>query len=123
MWAVRASRSALVARLPLLAGLCRLDLLLAETFVLPAFAFALPGLPVVLLAALVPLDVGVFFLPVVECLAAGFWSSDDWHTADNETVRQASTAARHSSAGETRGCWRKVALIISLYLYLSLLDA
>lgn len=74
--AVRAIRSALVARLPLLAGLCRLDvLLLADVFVArdfdidapvfdaPVFAFALLDPP-----ALLPDG----FLPVVECLAAGF---------------------------------------------------
>jgi hypothetical protein len=63
--AVRAIRSALVARLPLLAGLCLPDvLLLADVFVAPGdLAFALLAPP-----ALLP---DVFFLLVIECLAAG----------------------------------------------------
>ena len=49
----------------------RSDLLLAEAFAPPGFAFALLGWPVLLLVALVPLDVDVF-LPEVEGFAAGF---------------------------------------------------
>jgi len=61
---VRAISSALVARLPLLAGLCLPDvLLLADVFVARDLAFALLAPP-----ALLP---DVFFLLVVECLAAG----------------------------------------------------
>jgi hypothetical protein len=119
--AVRAIRSALVARLPLLVGLCRLDLLLADVLVLPVFAFVLLAWPVLLLAVLAPLDVGRLLLEVV-CFAAGFWSSEDWPAIGN-TIRKASTAAMHRIAGETRRWWRKKALMSPLYLYLCQLDA
>jgi hypothetical protein len=64
-------RSALLARLPLLAGLRFLVLRLEEIFVLPAFAFALPELPVLPLVALVSRDVGAFFLLDVGCFVGG----------------------------------------------------
>ena len=99
--AVRAIRSALVARLPLLVGLCRLDLLLADVLVLPVFAFVLLAWPVLLLAVLAPLDVGPLLLEDV-CFAAGFWSSDDWPAIGNPTIRKASTAATHRIVGDTR---------------------
>jgi hypothetical protein len=120
---VRAIRSALLARLPLLAGLCRLDLLLADALAVPAFAFAAFDSPVLPLAVFVLLEVDVFFLLDVECLAAGFWSSEVCPATGNAIIEQASAAATHRVASEARGCWREVALIISLYLYLCLLDA
>ena len=73
---MRAIRSALVARRPLLAGLCRLDvLLLADVFVAREFDIDAPAFdaPVLAFALLDPpaLLPDVFFLLVVECLAAG----------------------------------------------------
>lgn len=125
---MRAIRSALLARLPLLVGLRRLDLLLADlllvdAFALPAFDLAELDSPVLPLAVFVPLDVDVFFLLEVECRAAGFWSSEDCPATGNATITKVSAAATHRIARETMGCWREVALIISLYLYLCLLDA
>jgi hypothetical protein len=67
--AVRAMRSALLARLPLLAGLRLLVLLVEDVFVLPNFALALLDFPVLLLAVPVSLDVGAFFLLDAACFA------------------------------------------------------
>lgn len=123
MCAVRAILCALLARLPLLAGLRRFVLLLAETFLLAAFALTLLCSLALLLAALVLLDVVVFFVLDVECFAAGLWSLEASGAIGKETMRHARTAAVHRIANGVNGCRREVALIISLYLYLWLLDA
>lgn len=122
MCAVRAILCALLARLPLLAGLRRFVLLLAETFLLAAFALTLLC-SLALLPALDLLDVVVFLVLDVECFAAGLWSLEASGAMGKETMRHATTAAVHRIANGVKGCRREVALIISLYLYLWLLDA
>ena len=128
MCAVRAILCALLARLPLLAGLRRLVLLvavllLADTFVLPAFVLTLFCSLVLPLAALVLLEADDFLELEVECFAAGLWSLEACGATGNVTIRHARAAAAHRVASGIKGCRREVALIISLYLYLCLLDA
>jgi hypothetical protein len=103
--AVRAIRSALLARLPLLVGLCRLDFLVAAL----VFVDLLP-------AVFVLLDAEVAFLLDVACRTAGFLSSADWPVTGNALIRTARIAATHRIACQTTGCWREMDLIMSLYL-------
>lgn len=130
MCAVRAIRSALVARLPLLAGLRLFDLLvlallvLADDFVepdldveawlVPDFAFELPDAPVLPFAVLSLVD--------VDGVAADFCPSEACPATGNTSIMYVRTAATHRVAIWPWGCWRDVALIFSLYLYLFSLD-
>ena len=133
MCAVRAILCALLACLPLLAGLRRLVLLiavlllavlpLAETFVLPVFFLTLPCSLLLLFATFVLLEAYDVFVPEVECFAAGLSSAEACGTTGNVTIRHARAAAVRRIANWVKRCRREVALIISLYLYLWLLDA
>ena len=133
MCAVRAILCALLACLPLLAGLRRLVLLvavllpavllLADTLVVPLFVLTPLCSLVLLLAAFVLLEGDDFLVPEVECFAAGLSSVEACGTTGNVTIRHARAEAAHRIASGIKGCLREVALIISLYLYLWLLDA
>ena len=91
--AVRAIRSAWVARLPLLAGLWRFDLRLDDTFVTPDFVFAALALLVLAVDDFALPDVDDFLLLVVECLVAAFESPLDWEASGSASNRHTSPAA------------------------------
>lgn len=109
-------------RLPLLAGLCLLDLVpdfipdeavLAGVFLLdvrpaPDLAFASLEAPV--------LRPDAFFLLDVECVAVGFWLPEGCPLTGSATITKAKKAARYRWVCRRRGSWLKIALILSLYL-------
>jgi hypothetical protein len=123
MCAVRAIRSALLARLPLLVGLRLFDLLLladdfverdldVEAWLVPGLDFALPDAPVLPLAALPLVD--------VDGVEADFWSPEACPATGNASIMYVSTAATHRVARWPWGCWRNVALIFfTLSLFIS----
>lgn len=85
---MRAIRSALLARLPLLVGLCRFDLLLAVAFAVRVFEL---DAPLVLVA--------VFFLFDEEWVAAGLSPSDVCPETGGKTISNDIAAAMHRNAG------------------------
>ena len=123
MCAVRAMRSALLAFLPLLAGLRLFDALLAgvlETFDFEVVVEAEPAFDFVLLAAPV-LPVDDFFF--AEDVPKDFCPSELCPEMGNVPNASASTTTAPGSAEPRRNSRRNKAFINSLYLYLCLLDA
>lgn len=115
-------RSALLALLPLLAGLRRETLLedVLDAFDFEVLVEAEPAFDFVLPAAL-DLDVEDFFL--LEEVPVDFCVSELWPVIGDAASASTNTTAAIGSAQPRRKSRRDKALISSLYLYLCLLDA